>query len=98
MNQQEQVAAAYSKIARDPLWVTIVNTKIFDEAQTSIIRVFKHSSGQIAVYAASSTDGKTSKKALAAVLANVEEAIRPVAAEAGCVEAAIADALVNLAA
>jgi len=94
---QTDIAAAYSKIARSTEWRLVVDTKVFDDEQTSIIRIFKHASGQIAIYAASSTDGKTSNKALASVLHSVAEAIAPVATEAGCVSAAIEDAVAKAA-
>jgi hypothetical protein len=96
VTKQEKIQAAYSKIARDVDWALVVDTKVFDTSQTSIIRVFTHSSGQAAVYAMSSTDGKTSKAALAAVF-DIAEAIPLVAAEAGCVAAATAEALTKAA-
>ena len=97
MNQQEQ-QAAYIKIARDTQWVPVVDVKVFDTTQTSIVRVFQHSSGTKAVYAASSTDGKTSKVALGVVLHSVPESITALAAEAGVVAAARDQAIEKLAA
>lgn len=93
---QPGIQAAYIKIARDPDWVSVVNTKVFDATRTSVIRVFKHLSGQVAVYAMSSTDGKASKAALAAVLHSVAEALPAVATEAGCVGAATEDAIAKV--
>ena len=93
--KQERIRVAYSKIARDPDWTLTNDTKVFDANQTSIIRVFEHPSGQAAVYAMSSTDGKTSKAALSAVF-DVAEAIPLIAAEAGCVAEATEAALAKM--
>lgn len=91
--KQAEIQAAYIKIARDRRWVLVVDVKDFDATQTSIIRIFKHDSGQLAIYAAKSTDGKTSAKTLASVLHSLLTAIPLVAGEVGCSEAAVARAV-----
>jgi hypothetical protein len=95
--KQQNIHKAYVKLARNPAWECVVDAKVFDSSQTSIVRVFAHPSGQASIYAMSSTDGKTRKEALAAVF-DVAEAIPLVAAEAGCVAEATVAALVKYAA
>jgi hypothetical protein len=85
-----------SKLARDPDWNCVVDVKDFDATQTSIVRVFEHTSGFGYVFCQHSTDGKIDGMAIEPVSGNSADSVRASATKAKVSNKAISDAVALL--